>query len=265
MYVRLAFAVAAHLEPEILIVDEVLAVGDAVFQDKCLCKMRDVAEGGGRTVLFVSHNMNAIQSLCQRCLVIQHGRIDFVGIVSAAVDHYLKKPELILRDQIVEGCKRSGTGEARVISVRLETDDGSPQTHFRMGEPLNIFVTAEFPSEIRDPTFGVNIVTDSGIMVADCRSSHYGLKTGPVVGLLEYRMRIEQILLYPRAYALEPWVADSGCLSDFDWVRDAARFVVTSDAEFRAGPNVTSRHGISYIPTTWAATRVSKEAAAVDV
>ena len=87
MYVRLAFAVAAHLDSEILVVDEVLAVGDAEFQSKCLGKMGDVARSG-RTVLFVSHNMSAIKSLCTRAVVLHHGRIAFVGGTSGAIEHY---------------------------------------------------------------------------------------------------------------------------------------------------------------------------------
>jgi lipopolysaccharide transport system ATP-binding protein len=90
MYVRLAFAVAAHLEPEILIVDEVLAVGDAEFQKKCLGKMKDVA-GHGRTILFVSHNMTAVQALTNRCIVLQNGNISFVGSPSEAIRIYLDK------------------------------------------------------------------------------------------------------------------------------------------------------------------------------
>lgn len=89
MYVRLAFAVAAHLNPEILIVDEVLAVGDAAFQKKCLGKMRDVAETGGRTVLFVSHNMSVMMSLCQRALFLEKGRLKLDSNVRGAVDAYL--------------------------------------------------------------------------------------------------------------------------------------------------------------------------------
>ncbi len=88
MYVRLAFAVAAHLQPEILIVDEVLAVGDAKFQEKCLEKMKDVSSGG-RTVLFVSHNTNAIVQLTGRTLVLSHGTADFVGPSTEAVEKYL--------------------------------------------------------------------------------------------------------------------------------------------------------------------------------
>lgn len=89
MYVRLAFAVAAHLEPEILIVDEVLAVGDAEFQKKCLGKMKDVSEKEGRTVLFVSHNMAAVQSLCAKALYLKHGQIQQYGSVNDVMQHYL--------------------------------------------------------------------------------------------------------------------------------------------------------------------------------
>ena len=89
MTVRLGFAVAAHLDPEILIVDEVLAVGDAEFQKKAIGKMQDVAKGGGRTVLFVSHNMAAVRSLCQKGIVLRNGMTDFIGTADEAVNHYL--------------------------------------------------------------------------------------------------------------------------------------------------------------------------------
>lgn len=90
MTVRLAFAVAAHLEPDILVVDEVLAVGDAEFQKKAIGKMQDISKGDGRTVLFVSHNMAAVKSLCTRGLVLEHGKIIFTGNTDSAVDFYLK-------------------------------------------------------------------------------------------------------------------------------------------------------------------------------
>ena len=89
MTVRLGFAIAAHLEPEILVVDEVLAVGDAEFQKKAIGKMKDVAKGGGRTVLFVSHNMAAVRSLCQKGVVLCDGMTDFIGTADEAVNHYL--------------------------------------------------------------------------------------------------------------------------------------------------------------------------------
>jgi lipopolysaccharide transport system ATP-binding protein len=99
MYVRLAFAVAAHLEPEILIVDEVLAVGDAEFQKKCLGKMQDVSKEG-RTVLFVSHNLVAVQSLCNKGILLEHGRLSFEGTANDAVDKYLASQHATLQSSI---------------------------------------------------------------------------------------------------------------------------------------------------------------------
>ncbi|MBO4428602.1 MAG: ABC transporter ATP-binding protein, partial [Clostridia bacterium] len=88
MYVKLAFSVAAHLDSEILVMDEVLAVGDIAFQQKCLNKMQEVAEGEGRTILYVSHNMNTVQQLCNRCIVMDHGKIVFDGDVNTAISIY---------------------------------------------------------------------------------------------------------------------------------------------------------------------------------
>ena len=90
MMVRLGFAIAAHLEPEILVVDEVLAVGDAEFQKKAIGKMQDVSKGQGRTVLFVSHNMAAVRSLCTRGIMLKNGMVDFIGSIPDTLDHYLK-------------------------------------------------------------------------------------------------------------------------------------------------------------------------------
>ena len=103
MYVRLAFAVAAHLEPEILVVDEVLAVGDAEFQKKCLGKMEEVSKGQGRTVLFVSHNMAAVQQLCGRALLLKEGTISADGAVPALLQMYLQKEDGV-RKELNFGC-----------------------------------------------------------------------------------------------------------------------------------------------------------------
>src|SRR5688572_31541001 len=109
MYLRLAFAVAAHLDPEILIVDEVLAVGDAGFQKKCLGKMGDVARAG-RTVLFVSHNMAAIQQLCQRGVVLETGHLAFEGEIGNAIHHYVQASQaMISESELVDRRDRQGS------------------------------------------------------------------------------------------------------------------------------------------------------------
>jgi lipopolysaccharide transport system ATP-binding protein len=140
MYVRLAFAVAAHLEPEILIVDEVLAVGDAEFQKKCLGKMKDVA-GHGRTILFVSHNMTAVQSLCSRCVLMQNGILDFSGTTPEAIQRYLKKSGSISNERIWGNFDEApGSDVIRVQSIRaisLRTD-GQDATLFDLKTPIDI-------------------------------------------------------------------------------------------------------------------------------
>lgn len=105
MMVRLGFAIAAHLEPEILVVDEVLAVGDAEFQKKAIGKMQDVSKGQGRTVLFVSHNMAAVRSLCTRGILLNNGTIDFTGSIPATLDKYLKNEENVRKDRISHNIK----------------------------------------------------------------------------------------------------------------------------------------------------------------
>jgi lipopolysaccharide transport system ATP-binding protein len=253
MYVRLAFAVAAHLEPEILIVDEVLAVGDVNFQQKCLGKMNEVSRASGRTVLFVSHDTGAIQTLCTRTMVLEDGREAYLGTTQEAVRFYHRNAthQAVVDD--LSNCSRTGTGEARILSVRLEDGANAPQVQFRMGEPLVVVVKAHFPNPVQNPVFGVNIETDSGIVVADCRSSHGGLKYGIANGTVEYRMRIDALTLYPRYYVIEPWLTDAACLSTYDWVQKAAAFLVTSGPGFLSGATVNANHGISFIPTSWSA------------
>lgn len=124
MYVRLAFAVAAHLESEILIVDEVLAVGDAEFQKKCLGKMNDVSKGEGRTVLFVSHNMSAIRSLCNRGFFLENGIIKFDGITEEALDLYNSQNNFIETDVKWDIQNAPGSNDAKIRSIRVYSESG---------------------------------------------------------------------------------------------------------------------------------------------
>ena len=146
MHVRLGFAVAAHLEPEILIVDEVLAVGDAEFQKKCLGKMKSVSTNEGRTVLFVSHNLTAVRSLCDKGLVLENGTMAFDGTVTQAIDHYLKTGN-------TETAKHwswqdaPGTQAARLTGITVE---GESDIHF-IDEPISIRFEAMLSEEIALP------------------------------------------------------------------------------------------------------------------
>ena len=134
MYVRLAFAVAAHLEPEILIVDEVLAVGDAQFQDKCMGKMESVARSEGRTVLFVSHNIGAIARFCRRGLLLNQGRVVVDGPIDAAIDGYLQMSG-VAQDGMIELPAKNRIENSALTLRRMLINDGEPLGHRR---PLKI-------------------------------------------------------------------------------------------------------------------------------
>ena len=150
MYVRLAFAVAAHLHPEVLIVDEVLAVGDAEFQKRCLGKMREVAAGGDRTVLFVSHNMAAVRSLCSRAVLLRGGRVVADGDTDRVVDEYMRPAEG--QDQAVVELTRPEGARVWMTQATLRAD-GVPTASFSMGSTLELDIAFEASEPLKTPRF----------------------------------------------------------------------------------------------------------------
>jgi len=137
MYVRLAFAVAAHLEPEIMVVDEVLAVGDAEFQKKCLGRMQDASTKEGRTVLFVSHNMAAVSKLCGRAILLDAGRIRLAGTTEAVLPHYLK---VGTRSDGIRTWQTSNNGPLAIRALRILAPDGMTTGHVDIRHPFTIKV-----------------------------------------------------------------------------------------------------------------------------
>ena len=146
MYVRLAFAVAAHLEPEILIVDEVLAVGDAQFQKKCLGKMEDVSKNQGRTVLFVSHQMSAIETLTNKAFYLQKGSLKAVGNTPEIINYYLHDYEE--NTEIKNYKQRSGNGKAKVIKVEV-LKNGEKNKAIKQGEDFSVLIGIESKEKIQ--------------------------------------------------------------------------------------------------------------------
>ncbi len=153
MYVRLAFAVAAHLESEILIVDEVLAVGDAEFQKKCLGKMGEVSKGEGRTVLFVSHNMGSVKQLCQKGILLKNGSIDFTGNVEDTINHYISgsKKECVYKTNV------DLSKQTQILSVEILGEDQENKQEFDKKENILIKFTIRNVSIERDIRFNLGI------------------------------------------------------------------------------------------------------------
>lgn len=164
MMVRLGFAIAAHLEPEILVVDEVLAVGDAEFQKKALGKMQDVSNNAGRTVLFVSHNMPSVKNLCSRCIILRNGIIQFSGNTTDAVDLYLSDGVNVSETGVIPpGMKRNyAIGSARFTKVQLINAREEVHKEFYYGEPIKMEIKLEVISEMKDYSLAVMIGTLDG-------------------------------------------------------------------------------------------------------
>src|SRR5262249_55957073 len=162
--VRLAFAVAAHLEPEILIIDEVLAVGDAEFQKKSLGKMSEVA-GGGRTVLFVSHNMGAVKSLCSRAIVLADGKIITDAPATRAIEMYLESSASYLSDRSEwrwSGFKMPGDETLKVTRMALIRSNGQQTVDVRSDEKFQIKIEYEQTTRIRKLRICIQLLTAFG-------------------------------------------------------------------------------------------------------
>jgi lipopolysaccharide transport system ATP-binding protein len=175
MYVRLAFAVAAHLEPEILIVDEVLAVGDSEFQRKCLGKMREVATEG-RTVLFVSHNMAAVQQLCQRGLMLHQGKLMFCGTIDDTVRKYIGQVKTLTLTEVGKRKDRTGSQWLKFTKVVIHDSEGNEINQVMSGQDIFVRLYYESEKEMRNALVFVsfNLRNNQGVLLTNMNSVDSG-------------------------------------------------------------------------------------------
>lgn len=203
MYVRLAFAVAAHLEPEILVVDEVLAVGDIQFRKKCLGKMGDVA-GEGRTVLFVSHNMGAITRLCERALWIDEGCLCKNGPTEQVVSRYLTSGTNLDGQRIwKEGIANPGVSEFKLRAIRIRNSSGEITSMLDARKPFWVEIDYEILQRLPFCRIGVIITTVNGVTVFTAFDADREEYAGPrEPGLFISRCKIPGYLLSPRRFMI---------------------------------------------------------------
>ncbi len=205
MYVRLAFAVAAHLDPDILLVDEVLAVGDAAFQKKCLGKMGEVAREG-RTVLFVSHNMVAVGELCERCVWIDVGQIRFIGESRNSIGEYLKASANTKGNVFTNG-KVRGDGRVELKSYKIKNQDGVPYPLPTTTEDFSICVRLHVQEAIAQPAFGLSIVNEFGVLMTSINTVEQGLIMQPLgAGEREVTIKLSSVSYLPGVYSASFWV-----------------------------------------------------------
>jgi lipopolysaccharide transport system ATP-binding protein len=186
MRVRLAFAVAAFLEPDILVIDEVLAVGDAEFQKKAIGKMQDISQGDGRTVLFVSHNMTAVRDLCNRAIVLEHGKTVFEGTAEESIEYYLHNENMKLSNTGIyypDDLINEDTGFV-LNSVALFNEKDEPASLFLSEQEIKVKFSYELKQELKDLRINVTVLTmDESIVFVT--SSHDADKTDKSPGSYE--------------------------------------------------------------------------------
>jgi lipopolysaccharide transport system ATP-binding protein len=257
MYVRLAFAVAAHLEPEILLVDEVLAVGDVAFQKKCLGKMGEVAKEG-RTVLFVSHNMTAVQYLCGRSILLDRGEVISDGPATQVVDRYLlsARPTGVQShpgEYILTHRKNDYLPDGDLIIRRLCLLDsqGNPQDTFVIGHEMHIAIDVQGLSEHRDALIGVIFKSNNDQWIT---SINTGMKCSPIDQPRQKNeraiLRVPKLPFTPGTYWIDISVAQRGT-GRLDYVEHAASFAVAEADIYGTGYKVSRYYGLVYLEAIW--------------
>ncbi|QSV72548.1 MAG: ABC transporter ATP-binding protein [Aphanizomenon flos-aquae KM1D3_PB] len=253
MYVRLAFAVAAHLEPEILIVDEVLAVGDVQFQKKCLGKMEDVGKEG-RTVIFVSHNMAAVEKLCEKGVFFRQGKVIFKGAQIEAINHYLRSVSELTDSSLTDRLDRQGSGEIRIVKIEIKDDNEKVLDVIKSGQNISIYLYFEtkikndkkvlagisFKTSLDNPVFlhhnrltqnDFDISGDSGAFI--CRIKNFPLPPS----------------IYKLGYSIMPnYGKDSRY---FDSIADAIDVTVVDGDFYGSGEVPPISHGVCLINAMW--------------
>jgi lipopolysaccharide transport system ATP-binding protein len=207
MYVRLAFSIAAHMEPEILIVDEVLAVGDAEFQKKCMGKMRGVSKTEGRTILFVSHNMIAIKQLCHRGVWLHKGNIRNSGLIGEVVDAYSSDVNGKQRSGGFANCLVTGDGQVELCSYSVSNPNSQSELPPATRDDVLIRINLRVKQGIRQPAYGLSISNEFGVLMTSINTVELGISSQPLlVGNATVGVQIRRTVFLPGTYTASFWV-----------------------------------------------------------
>jgi len=251
MYMRLAFAVAAHLDAEILVVDEVLAVGDSEFQRKCIGKMGQVAEAG-RTVLFVSHSLHAISTLTTRTLVLDEGRIVFDGATPEGLAQY--------RALQASGAESPHAYRAPPGRTGVHVVDGRARTSLadglhRHGDPLSFEFTLDVPEPVSQLCFAVHVADDTDRFVNHFWLYGEGLPFRHTTGRFVVRIDVPKFRLMMGSYSLSVWLNDRSTYVTYDHLAGICRFEVTMDGLMRPDFEWRHEHMVYEEEYDWTVTR----------
>lgn len=250
MLVRLGFAVAAHLEPEILIVDEVLAVGDVEFQNKCLGKMNEVSKSG-RTIIFVSHNMQAISQLCSRAILLENGTLTYNGDVKDAVKKYLSTSintagpvfDLSLLDD------RKGNGFARFTKLEI-MNKGKSESNFVIGDDLKLLLTLKTKGFIKTASIAIHIFDYDESIIANIENIDSDFIVENLEGEKTYEINFKNINFYPNTYKLGFWIGNTDGSETYDHLLRCAEFNVIEGSSL-VKRTLSKNGGILFLRPEW--------------
>lgn len=244
MYLRLAFSIAAHLEPDVLIVDEVLAVGDLEFQRKCLQRMDQVGREG-RTILFVSHNLGVVQRLCGRAVLLDKGRLVADGDATEIVRRYLASHDTTAAPGEwidLSTAERTGSGVAQFAAVCYSSGDPSTGFWLYPSGPLELRVRIHSTTDLPRVSMSFLVRDDLGTKLINADSGEIGVTARLRPGTSEWLFRVSQLFLKPGRYYLDLWLADTYG-TDCDHLRRAVPLEVLDPRRRSLGTFVEQRHG----------------------
>ncbi len=234
MYVRLGFSVAINVDPDILLVDEVLAVGDEAFQRKCAEKFSEFRRGG-KTVVVVSHAMGQLRNLCDQVAWLEHGELRETGTPGNIVDDYVGESHQA-REQVTAGDEnadpaqqlgsRWGSGEARIERIELVDADGAPTSSVRTGDPVTVRLHYATREPVERPVFGMAVHSVVGVEVTGPNTKDAGQVPDRIDGRGVVELHVDRLLLLPGTYDLSGSVYDYSCQHPYDHRHRALRFDV---------------------------------------
>ncbi len=251
MTVRLAFAVAAFLEPEILIIDEVLAVGDAEFQKKALGKMQDISKGEGRTVLFVSHNMAAVKSLCTRGIVLEHGRMKFDGTIDDALQHYsATEVDVNTNVEFDENTKRSGSKKIQFTSLSIQNQHQIKTREYSMGDDLKITFGIRLNIDEVKSEIAVQIKTADQLPIYQILARDSEFQLNHTDRNERYSLTITDLRLFPGVYTISLTSGNTTGHEVHDYIENALSFQITDGGAYTVR-NLPRSAGLLFLNPEW--------------
>ena len=238
MYVRLAFAVAINVDPQLLIIDEILAVGDVTFQQKCMEKFVDF-RNEGRTIVLVTHAMNSVRDMCDRAAWLEHGHLVDMGDPAELVEAYTERM-LGDRDRNVDGSTRRGSGEIQIEKVEMFVDDGTePVKRFRTGDDVRLRLHWSAPKRVPKPVFGIEIEgLGGGTLTSPC-TRDVGLLPDALSGSGTVEVSLRDVPLLPGTFDLHTVITDFNRQHIYDHLHVALRFDVMTGKPYESGGLVT--------------------------